>query len=300
MNKSLMPARMKRTVAAFSLAMATATALTGCAFSEPNTSKAPDKGDASAAPAEALCDPADDSYGDVVPAEPVTDEAGTYCHVMVNPHAVALTNETPLSGQLLNEQGVSPEQAKNIQRKAITFTAGEFFDSNILDRNSNGVEGNDGDGVKWLEEHKDDFDPGVLANYQKPGEIYKSNVVFNGYSPTLIRDGKPRITDSSIRVVQTYAQADSVAGQPANIVVLMEVAASYRATDQEAVVWQMREDSEETLRTQSPELFDGEGENNLVLAGKVAYSYSSATEKLLGNSFELDFDYSPTPGLTAP
>jgi hypothetical protein len=295
---------MKRLSVTLAAMVGMAAMLSGCAVTAPaptpDSTAVDNASPTSEAYDPALCDPAGDSYGDVVPVGFVTDEYGTYCHVGINPELPALTSDAKLTRDLLNQFGISREQALSMQKKALEFTASEFVDSNILDRNTNGVEGNDKNGVEWLEQHKDYFEPGTLPDYQVPGEIFKSGVVVNGYHPVLIRDGKPRIADSSIKVLETYAKESLADGEPASVVVLLEVKVSYRASDAEIVAWKRLNEpevTEEAIRETSPELFDNTGENNMLLMGKTAYSYNPTTEKFLGNSHELQLDYSAKPGL---
>jgi hypothetical protein len=294
--------KMKRPVIALGVVGAMAFSLAGCtgAIDKENNPIPTSSPSASAPTTGPLCDPANDIYGDVVPTKIEKDERGEYCHVGIDPKAEALNDESKIKMNTLEENGISKEQALAIQKKGVTFAASEGLDSTILDRNTNGTPGNDDNALAWVEQNKDYFDPSSLPAYQETGAIYRGNLVINGNTPQTIRDGKPRLSASSIALEETYAKANPTEGQPADIVVLMSVKAAYRVSDEETVNWLLYFDSsrtEESVKAENPELFDGSGENNILLEGKLAYSYSSATEKLNGNSYEYMIDYKKTPGL---
>jgi hypothetical protein len=294
--------KMKRPVIALGVVGAMAFSLAGCtgAINKDNNPIPTSSPSASSPVTGPLCDPANDIYGDVVPTKIEKDERGEYCHVGIDPKAEALNDDSKITMSTLEENGISKEQALAIQKKAVTFVGSEGIDSAILDRNTNGTDGNDDNALAWVKSNRDYLDASALPEYEKSGSMFTSNLVVNGNIPQTIRDGKPRLSASSIAVEETYATPNKVEGQPAEVVVLMSVKAAYRATDEEAVNWLLYFDSsktEESVKAENPELFDGKDENNILLSGKVAYAYSSATEKITGNSYEYSIDYKKTPGL---
>jgi len=241
----------------------------------------------------ALCDPANDIYGDVIAKDQVKDERGEYCHVAIDPNAEALKrDDSKITTDTLTPLNITADQAYEYQKKAVEFFGSEGVDSTVLDNNPTEAP-NEAAEAAWYAANQDKFDENAKLEYSVPGKLASSNIVINGYTPKLVRDGAPRVDKSSIVVNEVYGKAgvDGIANQ---VVVNLGAKVTYRATDEETVAWKLTGAgaTEESVKAEFPELFDGKGENTILVDGKFAYSYSVDSGLLVGNSFTYDITYS--------
>ncbi|TFC76725.1 hypothetical protein E3O45_08160 [Cryobacterium sp. TMS1-20-1] len=247
-----------------------------------------------------LCNPASDSYGDSVADSTVTDDLGTYCRTVINPNADAIKEDVSKYDRAsLTQYAISDDDALAFQRSAVEFLGSEGLDSSALDTNTDGTVGNDTAGQAWVEQNLTLFDPGWSDPYTAEGGLYSNAVVVNGYTPALIRDGGPRLVQSSITVTSVYAGPLS-RGTANQVIVTLNAKASYRAIDADTVAFQLRYSPEKTkksVQAEHPELFDGTGENNIFLDGTFTYAYSTETRLLVGNRSNYEIDYKARAGL---
>ena len=247
-----------------------------------------------------LCNPASDSYGDSVADSIVTDDLGTYCRTVINPNADAMKRDvSKYNSDSLTEFAISVDDAFAFQKSAVEFFGSEGLDSSALDTNTDGTVGNDAAGQAWVQQNIAFFDPGWSDPYTAEGGLYSNAIVVNGYTPALIRDGSPRLSQSSVTVTDVYAGSAS-SGTAKQVVVVLTAKASYRATDADTVAFELRyspEKTEESVRAEHPDLFDGTGENNIFLDGTFNYAYSAETRLLVGNRSNYEIDYKASAGL---
>jgi hypothetical protein len=294
-------AKMKKPLIAIGLTGALAISLSGCAgtLNNDNNNQTPEPTQTSVPVDGALCDPANDIYGDSIAAETVTDDLGTYCHTSIDPTAEAMQKDvSKYDTASLTQYGVSEDDAFVIQKKAVEFLGSQGLDSSALDTNTDGVAGNDTAGQAWIKANTDKFDPVSLSQYTAEGGVYSSTVVVNGYAPPLVRDGSPRMSESSIVVSKVYAGVATT--DTTQTVVNLNAKASYRADDANTIDFILKFDpdkTEESLKTEYPSLFDGTGENNILLDGTFTYAYSNETQLIVGSKSSYTIDYKDTAGL---
>lgn len=293
--------KVRRSLAAIAMASIFAIGLSGCAAEASSgsgkTVEPAPTASASVMPAVSLCDPASSALGDSVPSKEVTDARGVYCATVINPAAAALTEDTSKYEATLSEFKVTNDEAFSVQKKAVEFLASEGLDSSLLDSTYDpaGTEGS-----VWAAAHSDLLDPAWQSSYDSSSELYDTQFVIGGHGTPLLRDGGPRIAKSSISVGRVYAQTptDSSSRQ---VIVELNATVSYRADDTSAlamVTMLYPDETTETLKVKYPELFDGTGENNILLKnGVFLYSFSMDTQKITGNDSKYVLNYSSTAGL---
>ncbi|MGW8431092.1 hypothetical protein ACWGJ9_08210 [Curtobacterium citreum] len=264
----------------------TATALTACSPSTTGTGEASKPAATKTEAAESKCA---GTFGDVVANKPVTDTRGTYCSVTINPDAAALTDDSAIKADTLASVGATIDQARDVQRKAVTFVADNWVDSPMLEQDTR--DGGDAGWKDWVSAHRDSFTPDTVTKLEaaKPMD---SQMVYNGYFPGILaRDGGPRVSNVKIDVNETLGHNSETDGTP-QLAVRMHVVAKYRATDEDTVAWMTKvgESNEADLRSSNPELFDGKGDNALVYDGVVAYGYDISSGLINGNTIKGDLD----------
>lgn len=280
-----------RGVAAAMMLIVAATTTTAC--SAGGGASAHTAGSSAAPTAHKKCS---GTFGDVVASDAVTDDRGPYCSVRINPDAAALIDSAKLDQVSLSQYQVSQADAVAAQKKAVTFVGDHWVDSPFLESVTADTANTDAVTTSkwqsWVKENQDWFDPTSARNDFLTYTPFKSQIVLTGVLPhALIHDGKPRVSNVAITVKAVLAKPTD--GGRTMIAVQLGVNAVYRASDEDTVKWSITVDgkSETDLRQNSPELFDGTGENALVYDGAVSIGYDSESGLIDGWNSKGNLEY---------
>ena len=213
-------------------------------------------------------------YGDVIPLEDVTDEYGTYCHVTIDPDSDALVYDaSKVDLESLAEFGFTEKQAAMAQQNAVRFVVEEVLDSPMLDSK----------------------DPVAVSTWAQTNESLfsgdwdvaaTSGIVYTGLLPVLIRDGSPRVAETTTAVEKVYAVEHTAKPGAGVVVVQTSSIAKFRMSDEMAIEFSLFDDdtaTRESVLAQNPSLNDGV-ENILIMSVTYKLGFNSSAE-ISGVSF---------------
>jgi hypothetical protein len=187
-----------------------------------------------------------------------------YCHVQIDPEAVALKyDETKVHLDTLAQYGFTVDEAKAAQKLIVPLYASEILDSSRLDDYTV----SDAD---WFAANSRFYSPTAqpeFAKYVDKGALNKYGLIATELLPSpLVRDGSPRASTIQIELTDIYVQQPE--GGVPNLIVRFESTSTYDVTDEQMVkVLRLHDNSltKEGLKQSDPEYFDGEDSSSLVI-----------------------------------
>lgn len=254
--------------------------VTGCANTTPNGNV--DKAPTSSETEPVACSTEDSGpWGDVIPNKPIEDEFGEYCSVTLDPNSDALKFDIKkVNMDSMKAAGFTEEDAEKAQIAAVTFLIEQGLDSTVLDNDSK----SDSD---WLKTNKELISPQYMEYYT--GSVKESSlsatgiIISNSIMPTpLKRTGEPRATAINVSVNNIFASAGEDGFGDKGVLVVLQTTATYETTDTAIVAAILKNDStktEESLKAEHPELFDGSDAAGVIIQGNVMYGYTKGNYK---------------------
>lgn len=289
---------LKKSLLVFALTGTLVASLAGCSAALPAATKNSATPKPSAT-VSALCNPANDVYGDSVAEKPVKDELGAYCKTVINPKASALKKDVSKYDMVtLKDNGFTEDQAYEAQKTIVTFVANQALDSSALDTNTPGTVGNDDAGLAWYAANSNLIDSSAQDVYKNSGDLVPAGIVLTGYLPPLIRDGKTRVNKTSIEVTSVYAGKSTINNLP-QIDVSIKFKVSYRATVDNTVKWLASSNGQtvEKVIEGSPELASKVGDKNILITGDTVYAVNPLNQKINGSNAKYTMNYKTLQGL---
>ena len=209
-------------------------------------------------------------WGDVIAAEKITDAFGSYCRTALDPDsAAAQFDAATVDLESLETYGFTLDEAEAAQSVALRYVAELGLDSSRLDDYSTAD-------TAWFETVKDSFTPSAQAYFSPRVESFglrDAGVIMTQSLPSpLRRDGGPRAASTDLSVDRIFA-VPGLDQQAPVLVVSTTFSTAYSATDAAIVEAAIRDErgtnslTEDTLRTSTPTLFDGNNDEGLVLTG---------------------------------
>lgn len=252
--------KMKKPFIAVGLAGVLTFGMAGCGQATnnntPETTKSPtttSQPTTSAAPTKPATDNA--HYGDVIALKKVTDSKGSYEQTTIDPKDDSMIFNKSIVDPTATSAGFSDADLASAQKYAVTFVSQEGSDSVAVDSDAG-----------WAAWQKDQADKYIASGYKdtllKPiGTFDRSAIILNdpnGSMPTVIRDGKPRLTTDVVSVSKISGGSDPSAGKYVTVTGTSTV--KYRVTDEVAQAWVKKNNpniSEADIKRLTPGLFDG-------------------------------------------
>lgn len=264
--------------------------LTGCTANPAETpsgsSVSPSEASVAPSDAAAVDVDSDASYGDVHAYKLVTDATGTYAATTINDDAEAMQYDAaavdPAATELLPQ-----EKILSAQQAVVKFVAEETLDSPALESTAN-----------W-ETWKTEVAPTVIYPTEVSAiigsgvdETYdRSSVIENNNqeeTPAMIRDGKPRSSETLIDVTKVITGVDTSPAQSGTYVTVSGTAkAKYRVTDATAIDYFKKytpDATDEEMKADNPTLFDGQ-DGNWALTTQWTYTVVEKDNKWLLGSY---------------
>ena len=243
--------RTRRAITSLGFASLLAVTAVGC-----STSSAPDVAPTGVVESPSADPAVTDSYGDVIALREVTDAGGTYTQTTINPDAAALQFDAASVDISARDAGFTDAQLESAQKWVVTFVAEEQADSISVDSTPGWDEWQRDNVAKYLLPSYVDM---LLAPAEDNGD--RTGLIYNNPNdsvPPLVRDGKPRLSSTTITVSEVSGGAD-----PAGSYVWVggKTAVEYRVSDQEAQKFAQTQNpglSAEELQSRLPALYDGD------------------------------------------
>ena len=240
------------------------------AATTPATTTAPATSAPTAAAVSCPESPSQGPWGDVIADEQITDAFGSYCRTALDPDsAAAQFDAATVDLESLETYGFTLDEAEAAQSVALRYVAELGLDSSRLDDYSTAD-------TVWFETVKESFTPSAQSYLSPMVESFglrDSGVIMTQSLPSpLGRDGGPRATSTELAVDRIFA-APGLDRQTPVLVVSTTFSTAYSATDAAIVDAAIRDErgtsnlTEDSLRTTTPTLFDGNDDEGLLLTG---------------------------------
>jgi hypothetical protein len=233
------------------------------------------------------------AYGDSIVIGKVTDALGTYENTGINPKDAIMTKVDPsIVAPSVAANGFTPADTLSAQQYVATFIASQGLDSNAVDLPES---------TGWNVWEKNEASKYIYAPLKSelltPTATDKSdrsiiiNNNQNGVYPPLVRDGKPRLSNTTIGANAISGGSDPKAGK--YLYLEGTAIADYRVSQKNSIAWLLKNNpkyTEATLKAARPDLFaNSEDDFQTTLTWKYAVVKDGASWKIAG--FDNTWEY---------
>ena len=216
------------------------------------------------------------TYGDIIGSgKVIKDASGSYEQTTINPNDVSLKYNKSIVEASAYGAGFNDTDLESAQKYVAKFVAEEGTDSIAVDSNAGWA--------AWQSSKASDYlDPAnknsLLTTIPEGSKGDRSAIIyndFNGNTPTLVRDGKPRIKTNKITVTAISGGNDSTSGN--YVWVAGTAVTEYRVNDGIAITWLKKNNPSVTdvsIKAQAPELYANGSKGETVLTSTFNYGYA--------------------------